>query len=387
MDGLFATGVFEGFGPSRLASSAAAGSGSRTEAARQAQLKRLVQRDAPRTPGIYGMLNARGQLIYVGKAKCLRTRLLSYFRVRSRDPKAGRVLGHTRAMTWEITTSEFAALLRELELIQRWRPPFNVHGRPGRRRLIYICLGKPPARYAYLAVVPKAGMRLFYGPVRAGWRAREATRYLNDYFKLRDCPKNQPFSFGKEGLFPDLQTVGCLRYEIGTCSGPCLGACTRASYDRQLWRARDFLEGRDTTVLSSLEERMKSASAGLQFETAANLRNQWLTLSWLHDSLTRLRAACGAPPFVYPVQGRGGTMWYLVRNGFVAACLARPESPEQKRAAIKVMQPLLENGRRIAPATTRDMDGVYLVAAWFRRHPEERKKTIDIRTAIALCRP
>src|SRR5262249_13956204 len=118
-------------------------------AVRPRQLRALVRRDCPRRPGVYGMFDAHGELIYVGKAKRLRIRLLSYFRVRGRDRKAERILKCARAIAWEVVPSEFAALLRELELIHERQPRFNVRNHPGRRRHRYICLGRSPAPYVF----------------------------------------------------------------------------------------------------------------------------------------------------------------------------------------------------------------------------------------------
>src|SRR6266851_3368549 len=86
-------------------------------ATRRLGLRTQVRQQCPRRPGVYGMVSRKGEVIYVGKAKCLRARLLSYFRTKSRDPKAGRILAHTKYLVWEYAPSEFAALLRELELI------------------------------------------------------------------------------------------------------------------------------------------------------------------------------------------------------------------------------------------------------------------------------
>ena len=121
---------------------------------RPSRLRDKVRRHGPRRPGVYGMVDGRGELIYVGKAKCLRTRLLSYFRAASRGDKAGRIIDHTRALVWEYAPSEFAALLRELELIRRWKPGYNVQGLPGRRRSCYVCLGRKPAPYLFVARTP-----------------------------------------------------------------------------------------------------------------------------------------------------------------------------------------------------------------------------------------
>src|SRR5262245_66178237 len=130
MDGLFEKTCFTSFGASRYVGAVqlygVTGERPRT-------LRAGIRDACPPRPGVYGMVDDAGELIYVGKAKALRARLLSYFRTYSRDPKAGRILHRARAIVWELVPSEFAALLRELELIRRWRPRFNVAGQPRHR--------------------------------------------------------------------------------------------------------------------------------------------------------------------------------------------------------------------------------------------------------------
>ena len=388
MAGLFSHQAFDSFGPDRLGLGAPRTS-HRIDAASRCGLRRLVRRDSPRRAGVYGMLNSREELIYVGKAKSLRTRLLSYFRTRSPDRKARRILQHTASIVWEISPNEFAALLRELELIQRWRPRFNVHGQPARRRLTHICLGRAPALYVFLSSAAQSPESTCYGPVRAGWRVREAVRHLNDHFKLRDCPKKQVLYFREEcELFPQVQTPGCLRLEIGTCLGPCVGACSRRDYRSRIVATRAFLEGRDDSSLRMTEEEMKSSSASLQFEKAAALRDKLDSLSWIHDRLKRLRRLCQQLPFIYPVRGDDGTeTWYLIRNGLVVASLTPPRSVSEKRNVSKRIRDALADRPAIrAQLNATDMDGVYLVAAWFRRHPEERERVLHPSEALKLCR-
>src|SRR5262249_23946259 len=144
-------------------------------------------------------------LIYVGKAKSLRARLLCYFRPQSRDPKAGRIIADTRLIAWEPAPTEFSALLRELELIRRWQPRFNVQGQPRRRRRVLVCLGRGPAPYAFLGPHATKSVLAAFGPVPAGPRAREAVRRVNDWFRLRDCPQAQEMRFSdQQELFPVL---------------------------------------------------------------------------------------------------------------------------------------------------------------------------------------
>ena len=115
-------------------------------------------------------------------------------------------------------------------------------------------------------------------------------RRLNDSFALRDCPHKQEMIFADQGeLFPQPCAAGCIRYEIGTCLGPCAAVCTRTAYAERVAAVCAFLEGKDTSLLAGLERDMAAASAELAFERAAALRDRWQALQWLHVHLTRLR--------------------------------------------------------------------------------------------------
>jgi excinuclease ABC subunit C len=238
MKGLFPRRAFKDFGPNGLFPSADAAI-HRVAGSRPGKLRVKVREECPRLPGVYGMVNVVGELIYVGKAKNLRARLLSYFRPRSRDPKAARIIHQAKALVWETASSEFAALLRELELIRRWQPGFNVQGQPTRRRRCYVCIGRRPAPYVHLSVKARPGAVACYGPIPASRQAREAVRHLNDLFRLRDCSQAQEMVFAdQQELFPIARAAGCLRYEIGTCLGPCAAACSQKEYADQVRVAR-----------------------------------------------------------------------------------------------------------------------------------------------------
>src|SRR2546430_14042040 len=126
MNRISTNAMFVAYGPHALHDGPQPPQLQRIDVKRSAVLRRGVRAGCPRQPGVYGMVNIHGDLIYVGKAKSLRARLLSYFRPRSRDRKAGRIVGQTRGLAWEPCPNEFAALHRELELIRRWRPRFNI---------------------------------------------------------------------------------------------------------------------------------------------------------------------------------------------------------------------------------------------------------------------
>jgi excinuclease ABC subunit C len=348
-----------------------------------------MRQDCPRLPGVYGMIDPTGELIYVGKAKDLRARLLSYFRPRSRDAKAGRILKRTRSLVWEIAPSEFAALLRELELIQRWQPRFNVQGQPSQRRRVYVCVGRRPAAMVFLAKQPPRTALASFGPVPAGFKAREAVRRLNDWFRLRDCPEAQEMTFSDQRELFDLPlTPGCIRHEIGNCLAPCAAACSRLDYAASVGSALAFLRGDDASSLRMLEGEMTAAAANLHFERAAALRDKLDTLTWLSDHLQRVRDA-SRHSFIYALRGHDeAELWYLINGGRVRAIVAAPIDERSRHEAVKRIQEVYSI-RAVASGTpyVGEMDGVLLVAAWFRQRTEERRNTLEPAAALERCCP
>jgi excinuclease ABC subunit C len=332
------------------------------------------------------MIDGNGDLIYVGKAKDLRVRLLSYFRRRHRDRRASRIIRQTQSIAWEYTASEFGALLRELELIRRWKPRCNVQGQPHRRSRTFVCLGRRPAPYAFLCRRPPTGMFACFGPILAGRKAKTAVRWLNDVFQLRGCPRYQEMVFAEQGdLFPQARTAGCLRYEIGTCLGPCAAACSRKTYQEQVRAARAFLSGEDSTLLENLEREMKAAATALLFERAAYLREKLEAMRWLCRQVDRVRQARARHSFIYVVPGHDGiAWWYLIQHGCVVRALPAPQDPESFQATAALMESVYRSSHTpIGLGSAEKVDTVFLVAAWFRRYPQERRNTLQPAEAIA----
>jgi excinuclease ABC subunit C len=387
MNGLFQREKFTSFGTNVLAAAEDLPPLILARAKRGGRLRHAVRRDCPRLPGVYGMIDAAGELIYVGKAKSLRSRLMGYFRP-SRDEKAGKIIRESRALAWEVAPSEFAALLRELELIRRHQPRFNVAGQPRRHRRYYVCIGRRPAPYAFVAAKPPSTALAAFGPVPGMYRTREAVRRLNDWFRLRDCPQKQTMVFaGQAELFPLVRTPGCIRHDIGNCLAPCAAACTRHDYAFHVEAALDFLHGKDSSPLEILGREMNDASAALQFERAAILRDRLDSLGWLAKHLERLRQAV-RHSFVYPVTGpEGRETWYLIRHGLVRAAVLAPVDTASRRRARRRLEEVFDS----SPAATAlpeadEVDGVLLVAGWFRRNKEERARGIEVEAARSGCK-
>ena len=167
-------------------------------------------------PGVYRMTSADGEIVYVGKSKRVRTRLLSYFRCGPAE-KGARIVRNAASIDWEYTPSEFAALLAELRLIKKLRPRLNVAMKRDARHFAFIKVTRGPA--SKLLVVRGAGDEaadVYYGPYYGAERVNEAVRELNDALGLRDCGSDRRMHFADQPELFEIapRTPGCLRYEI-----------------------------------------------------------------------------------------------------------------------------------------------------------------------------
>jgi excinuclease ABC subunit C len=348
--------------------------------------RRQLREACPTFPGVYGMVDRFGQLIYVGKAKRLRHRLLSYFHAGADDVKAGEIITHTVRLIWEPAPHEFAALARELELIRRWLPAYNVQGRTDRFSRWYLCIGRAPAAYVYLASEPTRRSTECFGPMRSRQQLSEAVRFLNHQFRLRDCPDRVPMVFTDQlRLWDDPGRAACDRMDMGTCLGPCAGGCTRDEYLNHLRRVKAFLNGRDVRLLARLERDMATAASATEYERAAMLRDIWTSLDWLHRSLDRLRTARDRLSFVYPViRADGREYWFALRRGQIKhAALAPHNHATARRWRAKLRTIYARRGR--APPEPEDVEMLYLIAAWFRRFPHELAMAIPPKRAQDRC--
>jgi excinuclease ABC subunit C len=347
-------------------------------------LREHVRADARNLPGTYRMLGAEGEILYVGKSKQVRSRLLSYFRARDGE-KACRIIGEARALDWTYEPSEFAALLRELELIKRFRPRFNVqHKRDGRYSFLKLSPGAAPRLY----VVGRVGDddAAYFGPFRGGRRIEEAVRELNDALGLRDCANSTPIRFADQpDLFDVERTPLCHRAALGRCAGPCAALCTRADYLRRVNLARAFLDGDADEPIRWLGERMAAASERWNFEYAARLRDRLARLEMLRDEFGRLREALDCLTFLYTVAGHDGRKRvYLVRRGRIRAMVPAPRGVRQRR---RLADLVLEHYGRPEPESAlvakHEVDEILLIARWFRKRPEEFANTSPVVSASA----
>ena len=353
-----------------------------TSDAQLAIMRSTVRDGAADRPGIYRMLSSDGEVLYVGKSKRVRSRLLSYFRCAYPEEKGARILRSADKIEWEYTPSEFAALLQELRLIKRFRPRYNVAMKRDGRNYAFIKLTKGAAPKLLVVRGPTGeDADIYYGPFVGALRVGEALRELNDALMLRDCRTDMKMFFSDQTeLFQLARTPGCIRHEIGKCLGPCVGGCSAGQYDERVALARAFLDGSDDSPINLLKTQMELLSAELEFERAAVYRDKVERLEALRAQFGRLRFAVENLSFVYTVPGHEGEdKVYLIRRGVVRAEVAKPRSSKDRRTMRQLVDDIFSQpASPSAQVPTHEIDELLLLSSWFRRFPQEMKRTKQV---------
>jgi excinuclease ABC subunit C len=343
---------------------------------------------AENRPGVYRMYGPEDELLYVGKSVHVRSRVLSYFRA-ERGEKAWELIRETARIEWDYIPNEFYALIREMKLIQQWQPRFNVQHK--RRRI-----------YAFVKVTAETAPRLvpvtrivedgatYYGPFPKVKSVARTVRELGHVLGLRDCPATTPVFFGDQTeLFGGGRMPHCIRAELRTCLAPCCGRPTEAEYRAAVELARCFLEGRAEAPLADLEQRMQGASARLDFEYAAILRDRLERLRHFRDELVAFRGRVQDLTFVYRVPGFGGDdRVYLIRRGRIRRELPYPKGRRARAAVARAVDETYgETDPGPAALAPQDAAEILLVARWFRMHPKERPRTLSPERWLEEKRP
>ena len=224
---------------------------------------------APNSPGVYRMIDANGEVLYVGKAKSIRKRIAAYARPTGYDTRIERMVAATAALEFVSTETETEALLLEANLIKRLRPRFNVLLRDD-KSFPYILITADhwaPQILKHRGARTRAGH--YYGPFASVGAVNRTITALQRAFLLRSC---------SDGFF-ESRTRPCLLYQIKRCSGPCTREVEFAEYGKLVREANAFLSGRSRTVKEELAAEMEQASAALDFERAAIYRDRLAALS------------------------------------------------------------------------------------------------------------
>jgi excinuclease ABC subunit C len=258
-------------------------------------------------PGVYRMLDARGEVLYVGKARSLKARVANYTQVNQLTSRLQRMVSQTRAMEIVTTNSEAEALLLEAQLIKRFRPPFNVLLRDD-KSFPFILLR---ADHAFPRIHKHRGARRakgnYYGPFASAGSVNTTLNALQKLFLLRSCTDS----------FFNNRDRPCLLYQIKRCSAPCVGRIDAEGYDQLVRQAKDFLAGRSGQVQADLERQMAKAAEELDYETAAILRDRLRAATFIQGSQA-INARTLGDADVFALASKGGHVGvqaFFIRGG------------------------------------------------------------------------
>lgn len=318
---------------------------------------RAGRNDLPRCPGVYVFRDDAGSALYVGKSRNLRSRVRSYFRPGARHERKSRTLQQLAVrVDLELTGSDFAALLREVDLVQELAPSLN-------RRL------RHPERYAWIALdtrdpfprldvttEPWPGGR-FLGPFANVRRVRAALEVLTDTFHLRTCDGR---------LDPQPEAPGCWRLQVRTCSAPCRGVVSPGEYGRQLLPALLAASGRSARVRETWERERDRHAAAERFESAARLQRQIAALDRVRRNLFITERVWHDGFVVQPDFSPGQVRLWRISSGTPQAPLIG--TPQEVRAALPSLRATYGEADRTRPRliAQRDLDRRWIVHRWLR---------------------
>ncbi|MDT9600452.1 excinuclease ABC subunit UvrC [Sphingosinicella rhizophila] len=268
---------------------------------------RNVVKTLPARPGVYRMLDARGEVLYVGKARALRNRVTNYTQVPRLTKRLQRMVAQTRAMTIVTTNTEAEALLLEAQLIKRYRPPYNVLLRDD-KSFPFILLRED---HAFPRVQKHRGARRakgqYYGPFASAGSVTRTLNALQKLFLLRSC---------SDSFFAN-RSRPCLLYQIRRCSAPCVGRIDEAGYGELVGDAKAFLGGKSTQVQAKLGKLMSQAAEAMDFELAAVYRDRLRALTFIQGTQTIHAEGLGDAD-IFALACKGGIMCiqaFFIRGG------------------------------------------------------------------------
>ncbi|USU08260.1 excinuclease ABC subunit UvrC [Sphingomonadaceae bacterium OTU29MARTA1] len=268
---------------------------------------RNVLQTLPTRSGVYRMQDAKGDVLYVGKARSLRQRVANYTQVKGLTKRLQRMIAQTRSMTIVTTNNEAEALLLEAQLIKRYRPAYNVLLRDDKSFPFILLRGD----HDFPRVQKHRGARRavgnYYGPFASAGSVNNTLNALQKLFLLRSCT---------DGFFKTRDRP-CLLYQIKRCSAPCVGRVSKEEYKELVDDCRDFLGGKSTKVQAKLGAQMQAAAENMDFELAALLRDRLKALTFVQGTQA-INAEGVGDADVFALARKDGTMGiqaFFIRGG------------------------------------------------------------------------
>lgn len=266
-------------------------------------------------PGVYRMFDEGGKLLYVGKAKNLKKRLASYFRKTGLAPKTAALVARIAQVETTITANETEALLLEQTLIKEWRPPYNILLRDDKSYpYVHLSDGEFPRLSIHRGAKKQKGR--YFGPYPSAGAIRESLNLLQKAFLVRQC---------EDSYFRN-RTRPCLQYQIKRCKGPCVGLVEANEYAEDVRHSVMFLEGRSNALAAELTSSMEQAAMNLEFERAAELRDQVSMLRRVQDQQS-IEGALATSMWSPPSSTRAAPVCTSSASGVGACWAARISSP------------------------------------------------------------
>jgi excinuclease ABC subunit C len=249
----------------------------------------------PDAPGVYRMLDAQGNVLYVGKAKSLKKRVASYAKTGGLTERIARMVADTNEMLFVTTASEIEALLLESNLIKRLKPRYNVSYRDDKSFPNILLRGDHPFPQLLKHRGAKSTKGVYFGPFASAGAVSRTLNTLQRAFLLRSC---------SDSVFAS-RTRPCLLFQIKRCSAPCTGRIDEAGYGELVREAQSFLVGKSRAVQNALAEEMGAASDALDFERAARFRDRLRAMSHIQSS-QGINPSTFAEADLFALYGDGG---------------------------------------------------------------------------------
>lgn len=336
-----------------------------------------ILNNLPTSTGVYQMINERGRVIYVGKAKNLRNRVRSYFQASNGDPKVIQMREHVQDIRILILENELMALTTEAQLIAAHRPRYNVIWKDDKRYpYIVITTSRAFPKVEITRRVDRKDGNRYFGPYASVWAIKSTLDTLRRAFPYLTCDRD----------ITGQDERACLYYDIKMCGGPCIGAQDEASYRANIDGLMSALQGEGKALIQDLEQQMEDAAENLDFERAAMLRDRIKAL----ERATTRQYLVGSPDANYDVvelaQSNGDALvqLFIIRNGLMLASESFPLEHVEHETTEAIIESFLKqyyaDSETVPPEILlpHQITEAKIIEQWLRTKREGKKVVISV---------